>query len=205
MPHNLNIATVIDKNKIASANTFLILVEVYVVDSGGSPVTTLRFVKNSENITFETHEFIASNFEMDFKLESTKESTITLTAQDQTRQLAQYVDAYDGLVKNRVRLIIVNSGSLTSPAEIDEYMLVRQGSTSSYVTTLELGTESALGNRFPNYRQFKDRCFKQFKGIRCQYAGSDATCSYTRTGTNGCIAKGNEINFGGFPGINDLF
>jgi hypothetical protein len=205
MPHNLNISTVIDKNKVSSENVFLLLLEIFVVDHNGDAVETLRIVKNAEDITFESNTYTASNFELDFKLDSGSEPSIMLTAQDQTRQLAQYVDAYDGLIKNKIRIIIVNSGSLSSPAEIDELMIVKTGSVSNYVTTLELGIESALGNRFPNYRQFKDRCFKKFKGPRCQYAGADETCTYVRTGSNGCIAKNNEVNFGGFPGINELF
>jgi phage-related protein len=205
MANKLSIAAVIDKNKITSENVFLVLIEVYVQDSDGNAVSTIRFCKNSENITFDGELFTASNFELDIKLETNQEPSITLTAQDQTKALAQYIDAYDGLVRNKVRMLVVNSASLGSPAELDETFVVTSSRISGYVSTLELGVESAVSQRFPRHRQFKDRCFKTFKGPRCQYAGPDATCSYSRTGVNGCIAKGNEINFGGFPGINELF
>lgn len=206
MAHNLNVSSVIDKNKIASSNVFLILLEVEVKDpSTGTLVDTMRIVKNSEDIVFETNVYTAANFELDIQLDATKEPTITLEAHDETRQLAQYIDAYDGLVSCNIRVMIVNSGNLLAAPDIDENMIVLSSSISSYKARFELGVESSVGFRFPNYRQFKDRCFKAFKGPRCQYAGPAATCSYTRNGANGCIAKNNEINFGGFPGINELF
>lgn len=205
MPHNLNIASIIDKNKVSSTNVFLILLEVEVRDSAGALVETLRVVKNSADIVFQGNTYTAANFELDIKLEATQEPSITLEVHDETRQLAQYIDAYDGLVRNKIRVMIVNSGSLNSPADIDEEMIVLTSSLSSYTARFELGVESSLGLRFPNYRQFKDRCFKTFKGPRCQYAGAATTCDYTREGVNGCKAKNNEINFGGFPGINELF
>lgn len=205
MPHNLNVSTVIDKNKVASVNAFLILLEIFVKDSSGTAIETIRLAQNSENVVFETNTFTATNFDLDIKLDAAREPSITLKAHDETRLLAQYIDDYDGLVGNKIRVIIVNSGNLSLPAEIDEDLIVLNTSVSSYTANIELGMESAGSMRFPKARQFKERCWKKFKSTRCGYAGADATCSYTRTGVNSCSAKGNEINFGGFPGINELF
>ena len=205
MAHDLNLSTVIDKNKVTSENVFLIMLEATVKDSSGNYIDTIRIVKNSEDITYEGNTFTASNFELDIKLDAEKEPSITLSAHDETRMLAQYIDAYDGLVNNKVRVLIVNSGALGQPPEIDEELIVLSTSLASYSVTMELGAESAVAMRFPQARQFKDRCWKAFKSTRCGYAGPDNTCSYTREGTNGCKAKGNEINFGGFHGINELF
>src|SRR5690242_12304524 len=119
MPHKLNLSTVIDKNKVSSTNAFIILLEIEVKDSSGTLVDTVRIAQNSENITFETHTFTAANFKVDIKLDATTEPSITLEAHDETRQLAQYIDAYDGLVGANVRMMIVNSAALTGPAEID--------------------------------------------------------------------------------------
>jgi hypothetical protein len=205
MPHNLNVSTVIDKNKLTSVNAFLILLEVFVKDASGTPIETIRLVQNSEDVIFETNTFTATNFDLDIKLDAAREPSITLKAHDETRLLAQYIDDYDGLVGNKLRVIIVNSGNLSAPAEIDEELIVLSTNVSSYTANIELGMESAGSMRFPKARQFKERCWKTFKSPRCGYAGADLTCSYTRTGTNSCSAKGNEINFGGFPGINELF
>jgi phage-related protein len=130
---------------------------------------------------------------------------MTLAAQDQTQLLAQFVEAYDGLVGSDVTLYVVNSGALSSPPEIEETFKVVGASVQTYVVTINLGVESATSARFPPFRQFKERCVWKYKGVRCKYAGVLETCDYTRSGANGCVAHDNEINFGGFPGINDLF
>jgi hypothetical protein len=202
---HLNLSTIVDKNKIASEETFVILLELVVRDFAEDEVATIRFTKNSENITYMGNVYTAANFTIDIKTEAGKEPEMTLQAQDQTRMLAQYVDAYDGLIKSDCKLIVVNSGALTSPPELEETFKVVGGSIDGYVVNLQLGVESAVAQRFPPYRQFKERCVWKYKGVRCKYAGGMSSCDYTRDGPNGCIAHSNEINFGGFPGLNDLF
>lgn len=202
---HLNISTIVDKNKIASDKVFLVLIEVGVLDSEGTLVETLRFCKNSENITYNSQTYQAANFTLSMSNEVDREPSITLTAQDQTRTLGQYVEAYDGLVKSTVKLLIVNSGSLSAPAEFEEDFIITSASIQDYVVSIELGVESAVAQRFPPYRQFKDRCAWKYKGQRCKYAGGLATCDYTLNGANGCVAHDNAINFGGFPGIVELF
>jgi phage-related protein len=202
---HLNLSTVVDKNKIETDKAFLILFKIVVKDTLGATVDTLRFVKNSENVIFMGDVYQASNFSIDIQLEDGKEPSVSLTAQDQTKTLSTYIDLYDGLVKSDVTMYIVHEESLDGPAEISEDFLVIDGSVSDYVATLTLGMESAVAQRFPNFRQFRNRCAWKYKGERCKYAGSMPTCDFTRDGPNGCIAHGNEINFGGQPGLNDLF
>jgi phage-related protein len=201
---HLNLSTVVDKNKIESDKTFLLLFKVDVKDSAGATVTTLRFARNSENVTFQGNLFVAANFELDIKVEQQSEPTVSLRAQDQTRTLSTYVDTYDGLVKSEVTLYVVHEESLNGAPEMEETFLVVDASVSDYVVSFNLGVESAVAQRFPNFRQFRNRCAWKYKGTRCKYAGALPTCDFTRDGPNGCIAHDNEINFGGFPGLNDL-
>lgn len=203
MSKHLNLSTVIDKNKINSENTFLILIEAYVVDYNGDPVETLRIVKNSENIIFRGNTYQAASFDINITMEVNQEPNITLKAVDYSRTLGQYVDLYDGLVNNKVKMLVVNSGSLTAPPEMEEEFIIVKSDIKDYEVTIELGVETAVAQRFPNYRQFKERCAWVYKGPRCKYAGALPSCDYSRTGVNGCSVHNNEINFGGFPGIND--
>jgi phage-related protein len=202
---HLNLSTIIDKNKIDSDKAFLFLFEVGVKDSAGALVTTLRFAKNSENVIFMGNTYTAANFDLDIKIEQNTEPQVTLSAQDQTKTLATYIDAYDGLVTSTARMLVVHEDALDGPPEMDEEFLIIDSRVANYVVSFNLGTESAVAHRFPNFRQFKNRCAWKYKGQRCKYAGALATCDYTRDGPNGCIAHNNEINFGGFPGLNDLF
>ncbi|MEW5725866.1 MAG: hypothetical protein AB1896_22335 [Thermodesulfobacteriota bacterium] len=61
-----------------------------------------------------------------------------------------------------------------------------------------VGGENLARRRFPRGRLLKEVCDKRFKGARCKYAGSAATCSHTLTR---CRELGNSANFGGFPGV----
>jgi phage-related protein len=202
---HLNLSTVVDKNKIESDKVFLLLFKIVVRDYLGAEVETVRIAKNSENVIFMGDVYQAANFEVNISVEESKEPSITLTAQDQTKTLSTYVDLYDGLVKSDATLYVVHEDSLDGPAEMSEDFLVIDASVSEYVVSLSLGVESAVAQRFPNFRQFRNRCGWKYKGIRCKYSGGMPTCDFTRDGANGCIAHGNEVNFGGFPGLNDLF
>lgn len=203
---HLNLSTVVDKNKIASDKAFLFLIECDVTNEAGVFVQTIRFAKNSENVVFKGNTYYAGNFNIDIAIEANKEPEITLSAQDQTRTIQTFLDTYDGLVKSPVRLIIVHEDALADGVpEFEEEFLIINSSVSEYVVEFKLGTESAVAQRFPNYRQFRNRCAWKYKGARCKYSGAMATCDFTRDGPNGCIAHDNEANFGGFPGLNDLF
>jgi phage-related protein len=202
MARHLSVGSIIEKNKIASEELFLVLIKVDVKNEEGEEVNTLTFVKNSENVVFDGLTYQASNFDLDITVENNTEPTIKLTAQDQTRVLMQYVEAYGGLVGSNVTMTVVNSGAMDAPAEIQETFKVLAATNTEYVVEFDLGTDSAVNKRFPNYRQFKDRCAWKYKGPRCKYAGPLAKCDLTLLGTNGCIAHGNIANFGGYPGLN---
>jgi phage-related protein len=201
----LYLYNIIYNKNLDSDKAFLFLFEVGVKDSAGALVTTLRFAKNSENVIFMGNTYTAANFDLDIKIEQNTEPQVTLSAQDQTKTLATYIDAYDGLVTSTARMLVVHEDALDGPPEMDEEFLIIDSRVANYVVSFNLGTESAVAHRFPNFRQFKNRCAWKYKGQRCKYAGALATCDYTRDGPNGCIAHNNEINFGGFPGLNDLF
>lgn len=209
MARHLSVGTIIEKNKIQSEETFLILMAAEIKDEAGEVVNTIRFVKNNENIDFgkddtgNPYTYQAANFEFDISMELNGEPSIKLTAQDQTRTLAQYIEAYGGLVGSKVTMIVVSSNALDKPAEIQEDFTIISASVNEYVVSFDLGTPSAVNMRWPQYRQFKDRCPWKFKSRRCGYVGPKATCDYTLAGGNGCIAHANVKHFGGFPGIND--
>lgn len=203
---HLNLSTVVDKNKVASDKAFLILFKVEVNDDAGTLVDTLYFAKNSADVVFMGNTYVASNFSLDIQVEQGTEPQIKLQAHDESKALATYIDTYDGLVKSTVTLMIVHEDLLPNgPAEIDEDFVVIEASVQEYVVSFTLGVETAVAQRFPNFRQFQNRCAWKYKGERCGYTGAMPTCDYTRDGANGCIAHNNEVNFGGFPGLNDLF
>lgn len=203
MARHLSVGSIIEKNKIESQETFIILIDAIINDEYGNYVNTIRFCQNSENIVYNGNTYQASNFDITLNVEVNSEPTIKLSAQDQTRTLSQYIEAYGGLIGSECIMTVVNSAALDSPPEIQETFKILSASVNEYVVDFDLGTESATNKRFPNFRQFRDRCSWKYKGPRCKYAGALATCDYTLTGANGCIAHNNIANFGAFPSLNE--
>ena len=203
MARHLTIGTVIDKNKISSDESFVILIDAAIKDDDGNPVTTISFCKNSEQIIYRGVTYLPASFDISLTSDANSEPTIKLNANDYTRQLSQYVEAFSGLVNSNVTMTVINTASISSPPEIQEVFKVIGASVNEYIVELDLGTESAVSKRFPAYRQFRDRCPWKYKGSRCGYTGSMPTCDFSLYGSNGCIAHGNVQHFGGFPALGD--
>lgn len=204
MARHLSIETIVEKNKISSENVFIILIDAEINDEDGNLVQHLRFCKNTENITWDGNEYQAANFDITINNEVNQEPRITMTAQDQTRTLGQFIEAYAGVVGSKVTMTIVNSGNLSAPAELQEEFKIISSSMQDYVVSFDLGIESAVNRRFPLYRQFKDRCPWKYKGSKCGYSGPLPKCDYTLMGPNGCAVHNNINNFGGFSGLNTM-
>lgn len=201
---HLSVGSVIEKNKIASEEVYLILIEVECKNEEGVIVQTLNFVKNSENIVYRDIPYQAANFDLDISVENNQEPSISLSAHDESRTIMQYMEAYGGLVGSNVKMTVVNSANLDSNIpEIEESFKITSSSNNKYIVEFQLGTESAVNKRYPNYRQFKDRCSWAYKGPRCKYAGPLNKCDLTLLGPNGCLAHDNIANFGGNPGLNE--
>ena len=204
MARHLTVATVIETHNIASAVAFLILIEIDVVNSAGSVIETIRVVNNNENITFGGNEYVAANFTMDVKNAAGEEPTVKFASFDPTGVVRQRMEEFDGGVGFPVRMIVVNSDALDAPAEMSEDFTVIAGSANGYNVSLTLGAENPLRLRFPLRSQFRGRCSVKYKGVLCKYAGALGTCDYTYEGDNGCLAHGNQNNFGGFRGLKNL-
>jgi lambda family phage minor tail protein L len=202
MPLHMSVATVIEKNRIASPVAFVPLLEIDVTDpKTGAYLETIYLARNNENVEYNGHTYTAAAFDFDAKVEDNNQPTVTVMTRDYTRAIQARVQAYGGGVGFTVRLIIVNSGNITQPPEIVETFSVIQTSAKNYDITFTLGTENPLTRRFPFRRQFRDRCQWRYKGPECGYNGPLPSCDFTLFGINGCAAHNNDPRFGGFPGI----
>lgn len=205
MARPLSVASVIDKNKVVSNNAWLILLDIKVIDPNTlGLVETLRVAKNNEAVVFNGQTYQPANFDFQFRVSQNDEPSFTLTAQDQTRFITSRIDQWGGGTSFKVILTIVNSARLDQPPELREEFSVLNSSTANYVVNCTLGAENMLTMRFPRSMQFQQRCRWRFKDSRCAYTGAAPTCDYTLDGENGCAAKNNNINFGGFPGLRRL-
>jgi phage-related protein len=202
MAHSLSVVNIIDKNKLASNSPWLLLLDIDVLDTLGGFVSTLRVVRNTDEITYQGNVYAPAAFELNLSQKANEQTSLTLTFQDQTRAIQAYMQEYGGGIGFRVTMTIVNADNLSQPPEIREYMQVIGASAENYVVTFTLGAENALSRVFPRRMQYRDFCTWKYKGTECGYSGGLATCDRTLQGPNGCAAHNNVANFGGFPGLN---
>lgn len=199
----LSVATIIEKNKIASKEPFLVFLEVDVID----PITkqlieTFRLVRNTEDVTYQDVPYAAMAFEVELKQEAGGQSTVQLTIADYTRAVQERMQSYGGGIGSGVRIMVVNAGNLQQPPEIKEYFTVVGASSQNYVVTWTLGAQSILAVTFPRRRELRNRCAWRYKSAECGYTGDKTTCDLSLQGENGCAAHNNTLRYGGFPGIN---
>lgn len=204
----LSLATVLEKNQIASSTPFLIVLDVTVVDPAtGSGVETLRLVRNTEDITWNGQVYTAAQFDIDLKEESGAQSQVTLSVVDHTKALLQRLENYGGGVGFRVTLSVIvgdTATMATAKPEVQFFFEITGASASEYSVSFTLGAENPLTKLFPRRLQVKNFCAWKYKDpSTCKYAGGMASCSFTLEGDNGCKAHNNDINFGAFPGINN--
>lgn len=202
MPKGMSLANVIEKNKIASANSFLVLMEIQLVDSStGLTVDTIFVVNNNENITYKSQLYTAFPFDLSIRQESGGVPEITLQAADYQSVLIQHLNDLSGATGSQFIMRVVNSGNLSGDAELEETLELTSSSANNFSVSLTLGAESALRKNFPTSIQMRDRCRWRYKGTECGYVGALPTCDLTLQGPNGCAAHTNTPNFGGFPGL----
>lgn len=203
MSKNLSIAAVIEKNRLTSDVPYLLCIEVDVIHPDtGAFVETLRLVRNSENVTVNGQEFVASNFDISIRTEGNAAPDVSVSIEDQTRAVEARMQAYGGGVDFPVRVMLVPGNALDEPPEDVEYFKVVSGGSSGYRVRWTLGADNPLALSFPRRRQLRDRCAWRYKSSDCGYSGSMPSCDLTLQGANGCGAHSNSENFGGYPGIN---
>jgi phage-related protein len=193
------------KNKISSADPWILLLEVTIPEID-NPV--LRLARNTEDVTFGGTLATPNVYtKFPFELDATKECSkgeipsITLSVTNINQILQSYVEAYDGLVGQKVTLIVVNANYLDeSYAELTLYFDIMACSLDSTWIKFSLGAPSPLNRRFPLYKYIATSCNwrSNFKGVECKYKGVDISCKGT---LEDCLTKNNSMNFGGYPGL----
>lgn len=203
MPTSLSVATVIEKNRLASNTPFLICLDIDVIDpASGNLVETIHIVRNTEPVDFNGHRYEAANFDIELKQESGTQTSIRLAIKDYSRAVQQRMQAFGGGVGFAVAVMIVNADALSQPPEMTEYFDVIGAESANYVCTFTLGAENAIAKTFPRRRQARDYCQWRYKSEECGYTGSLPSCDLSLKGVNGCVVHQNVIHFGAFPGIN---
>ena len=202
MPNSFSVVNAIEKNKVASANAWLVLFEVQFVNTSTGLVEETRYVaNNNEDVTFDSNVYVAYPFDIKMTHEAGGVPRLSLTAQDFQSILLTLMNQYSGATGSTAIMRIVNSDNLTAEAELEETFEIVGSSADDFVVNFDFGAENVLSRRFPNNIQMRDRCRWRYKSDECAYVGAEASCDLTLQGANGCAFHNNSPNFGGFPGL----
>lgn len=202
MPKHMSLGAVVEKNRIASTENFVVLAEIEVLDElTGNPVETVHLARNNEDILHGGNVYKATWFEFDAKESADSVPELTVVIQDKTQTVMAKCETHGGGVGWKIRFKLVNSGDLGADPEMDELVYILATSVGDYAVDFTLGARNPLAQRFPNCMQWRDKCLWRYKGRGCNYTGPEASCDYTLQGPDGCSAKGNTLRFRGLPGL----
>ncbi len=196
LPANLITA----KNALASTHPWILLLEVTIPSD---PEEIIRLARNTEDVEFQGNPYTAFPFEIDAVKETSKGElpVVSLRVVNVSQMVQSYIEEYDGLVGQPVKLIVVNANHLSVDySELELNFDITACQANALWVTWNIGAPNPLARRFPLYRYLGLSCAwaGHFKGVECKYIGSDTICDGT---LDACRAKANAVNFGGFPGL----
>lgn len=197
-----------EKNKIATPNPWIILLDIILSDD-----YKFYFTSNTENVNFtppgETvHTYVSFPFDLDPNEQTSKGEipTITLRVSNTTYLIHYYLELLSGAVGATVTVYVVNHTYLDQDyADLTMTFTVVSTSADAEWVYFNLGAASPLRRRFPLYRCIADHCMWEFRvpggdksQVECSYSGVETTCdrSFDR-----CTTLNNTKRFGGFKGI----
>jgi phage-related protein len=206
---NLSLSSVIEKNKLASDQAWLVALAVDITDpQTGLNVDFMYLVANDEEVTINGQIYQPFPFSISFSETANEIPSISVVIQDQTQITQSYMQNYAGGVGFKIDLMVVSGAdkdALDLEPELLEQFIVTDASAQEYAVTWRLGVQNPLKLIAPRRQQRKDVCSFSYRSTSCGYVGALATCDRTLAGTNGCRAHSNATNFGGFPSMQARF
>uniref|UniRef100_A0A6H1ZFP7 Putative tail protein n=1 Tax=viral metagenome TaxID=1070528 RepID=A0A6H1ZFP7_9ZZZZ len=200
MPTILSSAAILEKNRLDSAEPWILLLDIWLKGASQSiPITA-----NNQNVTWPSSggtEYVAFPFELDDIEEEGKAYTeFEMRIGNVNQVMEAYMEADpDGGVGSTVIMSIVHGAHLDLPdAEVTYTVKCLDAYADSIWAHFVLGSDVPWQRRFPRGRIDPNYCrYKRFGGPRCQYTGVNTVCDRTLIT---CRSYSNSNRFGGFPG-----
>ena len=195
---------VAEKNKVASGNVTLMLLEIHIP---GETETVVRIAQNNEDVTWAGETWQALPVQISEIPQSSKGDVprVDIQVSNVNREMRYYIELYDIYTKTygyspiTVKIMVINSGNLaaTEPEVEFDFELVQPKSGTQWAT-FTLGAPSPFNQRYPLLRVMKNHCqVMKFKDAECGYNGAETTCDRTLTT---CRTYSNSGRFKAFPG-----
>lgn len=216
---NVPLSVLAEKNQLATLERFVWL---YEIDVPTDPLTRYRLTRNTNSVSFQgfdyapfpiVHDVISRDSQGDLP-------ETTLTVSNVSRELVSTLENYDGLVGQRVKVILAHSLAIGDDgvAVGEETFEVISSQANEETVVLTLGTSNLFNEKIPKTRMMRYHCRWQYRSPECGYglpednAAFLPKCDKSLSGTMGCKRHGQSYTdagltpihpqrFGGFPGI----
>ena len=189
---------VTEKNKLATANPWIVLLDIVLDES-----TAFYFCSDNSDVTFSGQTYTAFPFDLEPVESSSKGEipSVSLRVSNVTQLVHYYLEQLNGAVGASVKIRVVNAAYLSEDyAELEMDFSVQTVSATDEWLTFTLGAENPLRRRFPPHRYIAQHCKWNFKSVECAYGGALTTCDRSWTQ---CTARNNTKRFGGYQGLSE--
>ncbi|KKN40060.1 hypothetical protein LCGC14_0737230 [marine sediment metagenome] len=168
--------------------------------------TPLYYASNTENITYAGKVYVKNNFKVGLASlvgDGSVPRSGLVIAQEGGYVLEDIINATQGAGNGVVKIIRAHEDHLDKfIVELEQEVKILVANSDSKDVTFLLGIPDPLLKKVPLRRYSSKTCPyaapSLFKGVECQYAGVDATC----TGKyEDCFTKGNSALWGGEIGL----
>lgn len=178
---------------------------LYAIDVPSSPRTKMRLASYHETVYFESDSLGASLAYLPSSVfhEEVQRDTeggipqVRLEFQNVTREGVALLEAYGGLIGERVRAVLIRvADTPDGDPTVDEVYEILESQNDAETVSLTLGRAALTQRKFPDRRISRTFCAHRYGGPGCGYdtthGSALATCTKLLEGANGCRAHGTE-------------
>lgn len=196
---NLPFEFIARKNKIANPNAWIWLFQIQALGDD-----TFFLTNNNECIEFEGVIYDPLDIELSELSSSLRGDLpeITIALSNISQEIMSYVETYDGLIGNTIKLQLINTETEFAESYIEDLLITETSFDNNNIefvcTFLALEQTS-----FPGIVYVKDFCRWEFTSDRCGLPAAivnpGETCTKSLNGTFGCIYWGNQEELNALP------
>lgn len=224
MASHVSLRTALDKNKLASNDVYLLLLEIDVLDPlSGKVAETVYIVYDNDpaGYEFDGKTYMSMPLTVNLQQDSDTQPSCTLTVFDYAQVIQSRLQSYGATIGWPARFKIVNANADIVSVESEQQFFINGATANAgdFSIAFTVTAENPLTLSFPNREMFRNQCFWTFKDENCAYingqysscgttnpndgstktADLDSSCDLSLDGVNGCRAHCNTLNYGGFP------
>lgn len=203
MPLLFSSAGLIEKNKLANDQPWIVLFEIQLPDGTSAYLAKNNDVVGWNSITWEPIPVLLSDNSQDMK----SMSTFTVQVSNVSGAVQAYLEEYNGLVDSVIIIRLVHAAHLDNTVpEIEESFNVQSTSYDEQWVTFTLGSDFWMYYRALADRYLPDFCCWKYSQIKCGVKASVLalypTCCHTLAD---CKLRNNAVRFGGAPGMGGFY